>query len=65
MPGELKAIRAAGSYTINQPDPLPCREYSGDEGLVVLFSVRGTEEVMFSVMKKNIIAAWGMQDYMK
>jgi hypothetical protein len=66
VPGKSKAIRAAGSYTISQPDPLLCRGCSGAEGLIVLFSIRGTEGAMPEILgdEENIIAAWGMQDFM-
>lgn len=63
--GELKAIRAVGSYNVSQPDPAPHRECGGDEGAIVLFSIRGTEGVMYEILdnEENIIAALGMQDF--
>jgi hypothetical protein len=63
--GELKAVRAVGSYTISQPDPVPHRECGGDEGAIVLFSIRGTEGVMYEILddEENSIAALGMQDF--
>lgn len=63
--GELKAIRAVGSYTVSQPDPVPHRECGGDEGAIVLFSIRGAEGVMYEILNddENIIATLGMQDF--
>ncbi|WP_442497390.1 regulator [Methylobacter sp. sgz302048] len=63
--GELKAIRTVGSYTVSQPDPVPHRECGGDEGAIVLFSIRGTEGVMYEILddEENSIAALGMQDF--
>lgn len=63
--GELKAIRAVGSYTVSQPDPVPHKECGGDEGAIVLFSIRGTEGVMYEILddEENIIATLGMQDF--
>jgi len=63
--GEIKAIRPAGSYTISQPDPVPHRECGGDEGAIALFSIRGTEGVMYEILddEENTIAALGMQDF--
>ncbi|WP_036254604.1 hypothetical protein [Methylobacter sp. BBA5.1] len=63
--GELKAARAVGSYTVSPPEPMPHRECGGDEGAVVLFSIRGTEGVMYEILdeEENIIGALGMQDF--
>jgi hypothetical protein len=63
--GELKAARAVGSYTISHPDPIPHRECGGDEGAIVLFSIRGTEGVMYELLddEENIIATLSMQDF--
>lgn len=63
--GELKAARAVGSYTVSPPEPMPHRECGGNEGAVVLFSIRGTEGVMYEILdeEENIIGALGMQDF--
>ncbi|MCL7422018.1 MAG: regulator [Methylobacter sp.] len=63
--GELKAARAVGSYTVSPPEPMPHRECGGDEGAVVLFSIRGTEGVMYEIFdeEENIIGTLGMQDF--
>jgi hypothetical protein len=63
--GELKAARAVGSYTVSPPEPTPHRECGGDDGAVVLFSIRGTEGVMYEILdeEENIIGALGMQDF--
>ncbi|WAK03088.1 regulator [Methylobacter sp. YRD-M1] len=63
--GELKTVRAVGSYTVSQPDPVPHRECGGDEGAIVLFSIRGTEGVMYEILddEENSIATLGMQDF--
>lgn len=63
--GELKAARAVGSYTVSPPEPTSHRECGGDDGAVVLFSIRGTEGVMYEILdeEENIIGALGMQDF--
>jgi len=43
--GELKEVRATGSYTVSPPSAEPHREGGGDQDVVVLFSIRGSDGV--------------------
>ncbi|MCB2427940.1 regulator [Methylophaga pinxianii] len=63
--GELKEMRPVGSYTASPADITPHRECGGDEGTIVLFSIRGTDGLMYEILDDNgdTIAALGMQDF--
>lgn len=63
--GELKEIRAVGSYTSSPASNEPHRECGGKEGAIVLFSIRGSNGVFYEVLddQQNVIAALGMQDF--
>lgn len=63
--GELKEKRPTGSYTISQPDTTPHRECGGHGGTLVLFSIRGTEGVMYEILddQQNVIAALDMDTF--
>ncbi len=62
--GELKEVRPTGSYTISPPDTTPHRE-CGDDGTVVLFSIRGTGDVMYEILddQQNLLATLGMAEF--
>ncbi|MEL0168096.1 MAG: hypothetical protein VW877_08205 [Pseudomonadaceae bacterium] len=63
--GALKETRPTGSYTISQPDTTPHRECGGDGGTLVLFSIRGTDGVMYEILddQQNVIAALDMDTF--
>lgn len=63
--GTLKEIRPVGSYTISPASDDPHRECGGDEGAVVLFSIRGSEGVLYEVLDDewNPIATLSWQDF--
>lgn len=63
--GDLKEVRPVGSYTASPADRTPHKECGGDEGTIVLFSIRGTDGVMYEILDddENIVAALGMQDF--
>ena len=63
--GELKEIRAVGSYTTSPASEESHRECGGEDGAVVLFSIRGSDGVFYEVLddQKNLVAALGMQDF--
>jgi hypothetical protein len=63
--GKLKEVRSVGSYTCRLADSEPHRECGGDEGAVVLFSIRGTDDVMYEILddEENVITSLGMQDF--
>lgn len=48
--GSLKEVRPVGSYTVGEADLIPHRECGGDEGAIVLFSIRGTRGLMYELM---------------
>jgi len=63
--GALKEIRPVGSYTSSLASNEPHRECGGDEGAVVLFSIRGEVGVIYEILddKQNIIATLSFQDF--
>lgn len=63
--GRLKESRAVGSYTSSQPSDEPHREGGGDEDVVVLFSIRGSDGVFYEILddELNVIGALAMQDF--
>ncbi len=62
--GELKEVRAVGSYTSSPASDEPHRECGGDEGAVVLFSLRGNG-ILYEVHddELNIIGTVSFQDF--
>lgn len=62
--GEVKEIRAVGSYTSSPASDEPHREGGGDEGAVVLFSLRGNG-ILYEVLddEQNIIDTVSFQDF--
>jgi len=62
--GTLKEIRPVGSYTSSPPGE-PHREGAGDEGGVVLYSVRGKDGVLFEVLDDdlNVVGTLSMEDF--
>ena len=64
--GALKEIRAVGSYTTSPASDEPHRECGGDEGAVVLFSIRESDGVLYEVLddEQNLIATLSLQDFM-
>ncbi|EMR11923.1 hypothetical protein MPL1_12968 [Methylophaga lonarensis MPL] len=63
--GRLKERRQTGSYTISQPDEEPHTECGGDTPVVVLFSIRGTDGVMYQILseQQEIIAELGFEEF--
>lgn len=63
--GELKEVRATGSYTVSRPSDEPHREGGGDEDVVILFTVYGDEEPLYEVLDDdlNIIATLTSSDF--
>ncbi len=62
--GEIKEIRAVGSFTSSPANDAAHREGGGDEGAVVLFSIRGNEDVLYEILddEANLIATLTRQD---
>jgi hypothetical protein len=65
--GELTEIRAVGSYTTSPASDEPHTECGGDEGAVVLFSIRGSSGVLYELLddKLNSIALLTFQDFIE
>ena len=63
--GKLKETRAAGSYTSSLPSNEPHREGGGDVDVIVFFSIRGNDGVLYEILDDdlNIIATLGFQDF--
>jgi quercetin dioxygenase-like cupin family protein len=45
--GAQKEIRPVGSYTVSPPNDEPHREGGGDQDVIVLFSIRGSDGVLY------------------
>lgn len=63
--GEIKEIRPLGCYTSSPASDEPHRECGGDEGAVVLFSIRGEKGVLYEVLddELNQIDTLSFQDF--
>jgi quercetin dioxygenase-like cupin family protein len=63
--GKLKEVRAVGSYTSSLPSDEPHREGGGDVDVIVFFSIRGNDGVLYEILDDdlNIIATLSMQDF--
>ncbi len=61
----LKEVRAVGSYTSSQPSVEPHREGGGDEDVIVLFSIRGNDGVLYEILddELNTVGELTMQDF--
>ncbi len=62
--GEIKEIRPVGSFTSSPACDEPHRECGGDEGAVVLFSIRGEDGVLYEVLddQHNLMMTLSFQD---
>jgi hypothetical protein len=63
--GNLKEVRAVGSYTSSLPSDEPHREGGGDVDVIVFFSIRGEDGVLYEILDDdlNVIATLGFQDF--
>lgn len=63
--GDLKEVRPCGRYTVSPPSDEPHREGGGDTDVVIHFSIRGTDGLMYEILDDefNIIATLGMDDF--
>ena len=63
--GELKEIRPVGSYTSSPASIEPHRECGGDEGAVVLFSIRGNNGVLYELLddEDSLIGTLSFHDF--
>jgi quercetin dioxygenase-like cupin family protein len=62
--GKVKEIRPVGSYTVSPPSDEPHREGGGDQDVVVFFSIRGSNGILYEILDDNLnqIATIAMQD---
>ncbi len=63
--GDLKEVRPCGRYTVSPPSDEPHSEGGGDTDVVIHFSIRGTDGLMYEILDDefNIIATLGMDDF--
>jgi hypothetical protein len=63
--GDLKEVRPTGRYTVSPASNEPHREGGGDQDVVILFSIRGTDGAMYEFMDddNNVISNFGMDDF--
>jgi len=62
--GRLKEVRAVGSYTSSLPSDDPHREGGGNVDVIVFFSIRGNDGVLYEILDDdlNVIATLTLQD---
>ena len=62
--GKIKEIRAVGSYTVSPVSEEPHREEGGDEGAIVLFSIRESDGILYEILddEANFIGTVSMRD---
>lgn len=62
--GKIKEIRPVGSYTVSPPNDEPHREGGGEQDVIVLFSIRGSDGVLYEILDDDldIIATISLQD---
>lgn len=62
--GKIKEIRPVGSYTVSPPSDEPHREGGGDQDVVVFFSIRGSDGILYEILDDDLnqIATISMQD---
>lgn len=63
--GELKEVRPVGSYVATKVGGEPHTEGGGDEDVIVFFSNRGQDGVIYEILDEdmNPIATFAMQDF--
>ncbi len=63
--GSIKEIRPTGRYTVSPPSNDPHMEGGGDEDVIILFSIRGTDGTMYEFLDEdlNVIGTFGMDDF--
>jgi len=63
--GDLKEVRQVGSYVATGAGGEPHREGGGDQDVIVLFSNREVEDVIYEVLNDdlNIVATFGIAEF--
>jgi hypothetical protein len=64
--GTLKEVRLAGTYTATPADPDPHSEGGGNEGAIVLYSIRADQKEIFEILDEalNVVAILTLQDFL-
>ncbi len=62
--GTIKEVRPTGRYTVSQASDEPHREGGGEQEVIVLFSIRGTDGLMYEFLDDdfNVVGTFGMDD---
>jgi hypothetical protein len=65
--GQVKEVRAVGSYTSSAASAEPHREGGGDMDAIVLFSIRGGTGLLYEILdaELNVMATLSMQDFVE
>jgi len=63
--GSVKEVRPAGRYTVSPASNDPHREGGGDEEVVILFSIRGTDGKLYEFLDDdmNVVGEFTMDDF--
>ncbi|AEG00312.1 cupin domain-containing protein [Methylomonas methanica] len=63
--GELMEARGAGTYTVSEPADKPHSEGGGDQDAIVLFSIRGSDGVLYEILddEMNPVGELSWQDF--
>lgn len=63
--GCIKEIRLAGQYTSSPASDVPHREGGGEMDVIVLFSIRGGDGVLYEILddEQNVIGELRWQDF--
>lgn len=52
--GRVMEIRPVGRYTVSMPSDEPHREGGGDQDVVILFSIRGKDGVLYEILDESL-----------
>ena len=63
--GDLKEVRPVGRYTASPASDEPHREGGGDDDVVVFFSIRGSDGVLYEILddEQNVVGTLSMDDF--
>ena len=63
--GEVKEVRPVGRYTVSPASDDPHREGGGDEDVVVFFSIRGSDGVLYEILDddQNLVGTLSLEDF--
>jgi quercetin dioxygenase-like cupin family protein len=63
--GELKEVRPVGSYVTGKADGEPHTEGGGDQDVIVFFSNRNVDNVVYEILDENlnIVTTFGVEEF--